>query len=155
MALVDARADPDAPFAPGAQPGQTDDALAPTGVEAEVFADDETRIVHLTGTGAGELTDRLADLPGVARLVPARPSARPVTSNLRIAGIRPLVPPDILVDPDRALPLLRQDLDLALAGGNPWSDRRPLVSPRRICHDARTGTEPGRSPPSAEIVNEV
>ncbi|HKG24596.1 MAG TPA: 3-deoxy-7-phosphoheptulonate synthase, partial [Thermomicrobiales bacterium] len=68
------------------------------GVKAEVFADDETGIVHLNGADAAALSERLAELPGVARVVPARPSARPVTSNLRIAGIRPLVPPDILVE---------------------------------------------------------
>jgi 3-deoxy-7-phosphoheptulonate synthase len=35
-------------------------------------------------------------MPGVARIDRARESEPPVTSNLRIAGIRPLVPPSIL-----------------------------------------------------------
>ena len=47
---------------------------------------------------AAEVAERLAGLPGVARIAHPRPPAPPVTSNLRIAGLRPLVPPAILVE---------------------------------------------------------
>src|SRR5262249_41138311 len=55
-------------------------------------------VVHLSGDNSPELAELLAAVPGVARVVPSREWARPVTSNLRIAGIRPLVSPHILVE---------------------------------------------------------
>lgn len=68
------------------------------GYESTLFDDADTGIIHLSGEDVPELSAQLAALPGVARVLPSRATTRPVTSNLRIAGIRPLVPPDILVE---------------------------------------------------------
>src|SRR5688500_15829808 len=73
-------------------------AAGEAGLEAAVFADGEGGIVQLDGGDPAASAERLAGLPGVARVVPARDPAPPVTSNLRIAGIRPLVPPAILAE---------------------------------------------------------
>jgi 3-deoxy-7-phosphoheptulonate synthase len=68
------------------------------GLEPTVFDGTEPGIVMVAGANAAEAGERFAGLPGVARIVQARPAAVPVTSNLRIAGIRPLVPPAILME---------------------------------------------------------
>ena len=86
---------------PGAPPAAVEAILreaGDAGLEAAVFADGEGEVVRLDGGNPSELAERLAELPGVARVLPAREPAPPVTSNLRIAGIRPLVPPAILVE---------------------------------------------------------
>ncbi len=86
---------------PGASSAMIDTVIrlsAGAGFEPTIFDDAGSGIIHLSGDNAHELTEQLSALPGVARIVPANPSTRPVTSNLRIAGIRPLVPPDILVE---------------------------------------------------------
>jgi 3-deoxy-7-phosphoheptulonate synthase len=67
------------------------------GYEATVY-ESEPAFIRVAGEHAIEAVERLADLPGVARVVHSRRSEPPVTSNLRIAGIRPLVPPAILVE---------------------------------------------------------
>ncbi len=67
------------------------------GFEATVF-DGEPGVIVVAGEDAAEATAQFADLPGVARIAHPRPLEPPVTSNLRIAGIRPLVPPAILVE---------------------------------------------------------
>lgn len=71
---------------------------AEAGLQASRFDDTEPGIIHLAGDNPAELADRIAAFPGVARVVPAQESGPPVTSNLRIERIRPLVPPDILVE---------------------------------------------------------
>ena len=86
---------------PGSSPATVEAILreaGEAGLEATVFADDEGGIIRLAGGNPAEVAERLAALPGVARVVPSRDAGPPVTSNLRIAGIRPLVPPAILVE---------------------------------------------------------
>src|SRR5215211_4990597 len=67
------------------------------GLEATVFDGDPAAIV-VGGEHAAQVAEQFAGLPGVARIAHSRQSEPPVTSNLRIAGIRPLVPPAILVE---------------------------------------------------------
>jgi 3-deoxy-7-phosphoheptulonate synthase len=71
---------------------------AEAGLETTVFDDSEAGTILVTGDNAQEAAERFAAMPGVARIVCSRSSERPVTSNLRIAGIRPLVSPAILVE---------------------------------------------------------
>ena len=68
------------------------------GLEATVYADDGQMTVLVTGDNADELAPELELMPGVARVICAARSEAPVTSNLRIERIRPLVPPAILVE---------------------------------------------------------
>ena len=72
--------------------------LREAGFETNVFGDDGTAIVAVTGDDLLDLGEHLATMPGVARVIPRRPTGAPVTSNLRIAGIRPLTPPAILME---------------------------------------------------------
>src|ERR671916_1917114 len=67
------------------------------GFETTVY-DVEPAVIMVAGEHAAEAAAQLAGMPGVAHIAHSRPSERPVTSNLRIAGIRPLVPPAILVE---------------------------------------------------------
>src|SRR4051812_43168464 len=67
------------------------------GFEATVY-DGEPGVIMVEGEDAAEAAAQLAGLSGVARIAHSRQSEPPVTSNLRIAGIRPLVPPAILVE---------------------------------------------------------
>src|SRR5215207_7047892 len=99
------------------------------GYEPTVY-DSDPAVIMVAGEEDAEAAARLSDLPGVARLAHPRQSEPPVTSNLRIAGIRPLVPPAILVE---QLPLsaegavtvqrTRQDVSRLLRG----ADDRLLV----------------------------
>jgi len=68
------------------------------GCETTIFDDVGVSIVQVSGNDSPEFAAQLAALPGVERVAPARVSTPPVTSNLRIAGIRPLVAPDILME---------------------------------------------------------
>ncbi|MBA2597281.1 MAG: 3-deoxy-7-phosphoheptulonate synthase [Chloroflexia bacterium] len=68
-----------------------------SGFGAAVFEAESGAIVLVVGHD-GEAAEQFAGLPGIARLVHPRPPEAPVTSNLRIAGIRPLVPPAILAE---------------------------------------------------------
>ncbi len=67
------------------------------GFGATVF-DGDPAVIVVDGEHAAEAAERLGDLPGVARISHPRSLEPPITSNLRIAGIRPLVPPAILAE---------------------------------------------------------
>jgi 3-deoxy-7-phosphoheptulonate synthase len=67
------------------------------GFEATIY-DVEPGVIMVAGEHAAEEAEQLAGLPGVARIAHSRQMEPPATSNLRIAGIRPLVPPAILVE---------------------------------------------------------
>jgi 3-deoxy-7-phosphoheptulonate synthase len=67
------------------------------GFEPTVY-DSEPAVILVAGEEDAEAAAPFAELPGVARIAHPRQSEPPVTSNLRIAGIRPLVPPAILVE---------------------------------------------------------
>jgi len=75
------------------------------GYETAVFDADSGAIVQVDSPN-GDAAERFVDLPGIARIIHARPTGAPVTSNLRIAAIRPLVTPAILVE---QLPLPAED----------------------------------------------
>jgi len=67
------------------------------GFEATMF-EGEPGVISVAGAYLPELIERVAGLPGVARIAQPQATGKPVTSNLRIAGIRPLIPPAILVE---------------------------------------------------------
>ncbi|MGD9714374.1 MAG: 3-deoxy-7-phosphoheptulonate synthase [Thermomicrobiales bacterium] len=58
----------------------------------------EPPMVLLSGVPLREVEDSIAALPGVVRVASSDGSASLVTSNLRIAGIRPLISPAILME---------------------------------------------------------
>ena len=109
------------------------------GLDTTLYAGTDPAIIQVTGDNADELAPDLSALPGVTQVMCATSSAAPVTSNLRIAGIRPLVPPAILVE---QLPLpaegavmvhrTRQEVRRILrrAGRPPDRRRRTLLDPR-------------------------
>jgi 3-deoxy-7-phosphoheptulonate synthase len=68
------------------------------GLEAAVIDDSGAAIILVSGDNAGETADEFAAMPGVNRVARSESSSPPVTSNLRIVGIRPLVSPAILVE---------------------------------------------------------
>ncbi len=71
---------------------------ADLGLDSLPFATNGHYTLLISGDNAADAAGELGALPGVVEVVPAEAGARPVTSNLRIAGIRPLVPPAILVE---------------------------------------------------------
>ena len=68
------------------------------GYDTQVFETEPGKIVVSVGVASPDAIDALEGLAGVAHVAVARDQGAPETSNLRIAGIRPLVPPAILVE---------------------------------------------------------
>lgn len=68
------------------------------GLELTQYLDAAPPLVLLTGDNPADHAATIEQLPGVARVVPPEGAPPPITSNLRIKGIRPLVPPAILVE---------------------------------------------------------
>ncbi|MCC6945136.1 MAG: hypothetical protein IT335_11205, partial [Thermomicrobiales bacterium] len=68
-----------------------------TGLSPVIF-DGEPPMVLLSGVPLQDIEDTVAALPGVVRVASSDGTASPVTNNLRIAGIRPLVSPAILME---------------------------------------------------------
>ncbi len=130
------------------------------GFEAAVFAAEPGAIV-LVGGHAGEAAERFAGLPGIARIVHPLPPEVPATSNLRIAGIRPLVPPAILVE---RLPLpaegaiavhrTRQQVSRIMRGAD---DRLIVVVGPCSIHDADAALDYARrlAPIAAELSDDL
>jgi 3-deoxy-7-phosphoheptulonate synthase len=133
------------------------------GLETTLFDDTEPSIVMVAG-GAGDVADvvgRLAGLDGVERIVRTRDTAPPVTSNLRIERIRPLVPPQILQE---QLPLsadgafsvqrTRREISRILAGDD---DRLLVVVGPCSIHDPAAALEyAGRlAPLAAELAGDL
>ncbi|HRA47516.1 MAG TPA: 3-deoxy-7-phosphoheptulonate synthase, partial [Thermomicrobiales bacterium] len=52
----------------------------------------------ISGDNPKDVAELLTGNPAISALIPSEATRPPVTSNLRIAGIRPLVPPAILVE---------------------------------------------------------
>jgi 3-deoxy-7-phosphoheptulonate synthase len=71
-------------------------AAGEVGLASTVYNGSEPSVVHLAGDNIQDAYAAIAGLTGVERVVVAESTERPVTSNLRISGIRPLVPPSIL-----------------------------------------------------------
>jgi len=130
------------------------------GFEATVF-DTEPAIIELAGGYATEAAGAIGALPGVARIAYPRHSEPPVTSNLRIVGIRPLVPPAILVE---RLPLpaegavtvqrTRQEVSAILRGAE---DRLIVVVGPCSIHDAEAALDYARrlAPLADELAGEL
>jgi 3-deoxy-7-phosphoheptulonate synthase len=130
------------------------------GFETSVFETEPT-VIAVTGEPAAEAADWLADLPGVARVAHPRSQEPPVTSNLRIAGIRPLVPPAILVE---RLPLpaegaamvqrTRQEISRILRG---MDDRLIIVVGPCSIHDPDAALDYARrlAPLAVELEGEL
>src|SRR3954451_19215277 len=130
------------------------------GFEATVF-DVEPAVIMVAGEDAAGGAEQFAGLPGVARIAHSRRAERPVTSNLRIAGIRPLVPPAILVE---RLPLpaegaltvhrTRQEVSRILCGAD---DRLIVVVGPCSIHDPDAALEYARrlAPLAAELADDL
>jgi len=68
------------------------------GLTVTVYTDAGMTVIDLTGTPAAGVRDALAALPGVEAVVRRDLDAPAQTYNLRIAEVRPLVPPAILLE---------------------------------------------------------
>jgi 3-deoxy-7-phosphoheptulonate synthase len=148
---------------PGATRAEINAVLASardSGLEAAVF-DLEPSVVAVESERAIDVAARFAGLSGVDRIVPARASEHPVTSNLRIAGIRPLVPPAILVEqlplPDAGAMMVqrtRQEVSSILRGED---DRLIVVVGPCSIHDADAALEYARrlAPLAEELASEL
>ncbi|CAN5874869.1 3-deoxy-7-phosphoheptulonate synthase [soil metagenome] len=118
-----------------------------TGLSATVF-DSEPPMILVDGVAMTGSENDIAALPGVVRVASSGESASPVTSNLRIAGIRPLVPPAILME-DLPLPVegallvqqSRKDVSRILNGTD---DRLLVVVGPCSIHDAGAALEYAR-----------
>lgn len=118
------------------------------GLESAVYANSGPVIVVLTGPYASIATSDFRSIEGVFDVQAAESEDAPITSNLRIAGIRPLVPPAILME---QLPLpaegarfvqsTRQQLQAILNGQD---DRLTVVVGPCSVHDIEQGLEYAR-----------
>jgi 3-deoxy-7-phosphoheptulonate synthase len=118
------------------------------GLDTTLYPEGESAIIQVTGDNADEIAPVLTAMPGVARVLCASSEAAPVTSNLRIAGIRPLVPPAILTE---QLPLApsgavlvyqtRQEICRILDGED---DRLVVVVGPCSVHDTKAALEYAR-----------
>jgi 3-deoxy-7-phosphoheptulonate synthase len=68
------------------------------GLAVEPFASNGRTALGLAGEAPDGLRDKLAAAPGVEAVLEAGESVPPRTRDLRIASIRPLVPPAILLE---------------------------------------------------------
>lgn len=130
------------------------------GFETTVFAD-EPVVIAVSGAHLTEVADDLAALPGVDRLVHPAPVDKPVTSNLRVAGIRPLVPPAILVEqlplPDAGAVMVqrtREEVSRILRGVD---DRLIVVVGPCSIHDAEAALDYARrlAPIAVELASDL
>jgi 3-deoxy-7-phosphoheptulonate synthase len=67
------------------------------GLDPTIF-DGDPPMVLLAGTPLADIEASVRELPGVERIAEPVKCASPITSNLRIAGIRPLTAPAILME---------------------------------------------------------
>ncbi|MGI8857656.1 MAG: 3-deoxy-7-phosphoheptulonate synthase [Thermomicrobiales bacterium] len=88
------------------------------GLDSAVFTDDGRTVIDLTGETPAGLKETLAAMPGVDTVVRRTASEPLKTRDLRIASIRPLVPPAILLE----------ELPLSAAGAETVSAARERVS---------------------------
>jgi 3-deoxy-7-phosphoheptulonate synthase len=68
------------------------------GLTATTYDDVGGRLIVIAGLNEQDHAETLGAMPGVARVVQASGDDVPETYNLRIANIRPLIPPAILVE---------------------------------------------------------
>src|SRR3954454_19873888 len=92
---------------------------AEAGHRVERFDSLQPGLLYIAGDNADDAATWIERLPSVERVAPSNGDAAPVTSNLRIAGIRPLIPPAIL----------QEQLELSADGARSvHASRRELVS---------------------------
>jgi 3-deoxy-7-phosphoheptulonate synthase len=109
------------------------------GLDATVFEGYPTQIL-LTGTPLFEIESRVLTLSGVSKVLKESSTGTPVTSNLRIKGIRPLISPAILMEQlpltaERALLVQQSRRDVSrILGGE--DDRLLVVVGPCSIHDA-------------------
>ena len=78
----------------GSTPEMVDEVLRrakEAGLDASVFGDSASAAIQSSGGADNE--EHFASVPGVERVLTTPEPAVPVTYNLRIAGIRPLIRP--------------------------------------------------------------
>ncbi len=98
------------------------------GLDAEVFEGVGRTVVGVEGETSSEFEALLENMPGVQQVV-GRKLGEPSTHDLRVAGIRPLVSPAILLD---ELPLSEVgSTTVSRAGGNRPHPRRTRRSSDR------------------------
>ncbi len=105
-------------------------------------------MILLAGIPLREIDDAIAALPGVVRVASSSVGASPVTNNLRIAGIRPLISPAILME-ELSLPAegailvqrSRRDISRILRGED---DRLLVVTGPCSIHDAAAALDYAR-----------
>ena len=83
--------------------------IAQSGRATTLYPGTDAVMVLVTGDNANDTSALVAHHPAVMRTIQSDVSRAPVTSNLRIAGIRPLVPPAILME---QLPLAADSANL-------------------------------------------
>src|SRR4051812_5187449 len=69
-----------------------------TGRTTTVYPNSDGALILVSGDNAIDISELLLNHPCVQSTIDPEADSAPVTSNLRIAGIRPLVPPAILVE---------------------------------------------------------
>ena len=126
-----------------------------------IYGDAGSVVISVEGAGADDFAMRAGLMPGVERVMAARDAGPPVTSNVRIAGIRPLVPPAILQE-QLPLPLegavlvqrARRDLSRILQGHD---DRLMVVVGPCSIHDPAAALEYARrlAPLAEELASEL
>jgi len=131
------------------------------GLTTSIFGNAGSCIVVVDGGGTDDIEAEVAALPSVAQVLTRRDATPPVTSNVRIAGIRPLVPPAILQE---QLPLpaegavlverARRDLSRILRGVD---DRLMVVVGPCSIHDPEAALEYARrlAPLAEELAGEL
>jgi 3-deoxy-7-phosphoheptulonate synthase len=131
------------------------------GYETTVFEDGGDHVVLVTGDNVEESANVFAALPGVERVVRSRDASPPVTSNLRIERIRPLISPAILVEqlplpPDGAFTVQgsRQDIARILHGAD---DRLIVVIGPCSIHDPAAALDYARrlAPLAEELAGDL
>ncbi len=147
---------------PGADSDAIDaiyDLIRSMGRTATRYFDGDTMLIMVSGDNPGDLAEVLRGQEAVQQTVGSDASAPPITSNLRIAGIRPLVPPAILMEqlplPAEGAALVhdsRADLSRILAGED---DRLMVVVGPCSVHDVDAAMEyAGRLKPVADALAE-
>lgn len=136
------------------------DAGKTAGLTPTVFGGDPTMVL-LAGTPLVDVRPIIEAQPGVVRIVDPVDSDAPITSNLRIRGIRPLVPPAILTEqlplPAEGAVLVQQSRREISNILNGKDDRLVVVVGPCSIHDAEAALDYARQLASLaqEVANDL
>lgn len=118
------------------------------GLESTAYPGQDATLLMVTGPNPTGIAAALREMDCVADVLLPENGQAPVTSNLRIAGIRPLVPPAILVeqlplssDGAKIVQSTRQELQAILDGKD---DRLMVVVGPCSVHDVNEGLDYAR-----------